>query len=454
MTEINKMQMTKRILNHALGIIYLLTGEEYILIKKNSPHSNIHLLTGEVPITCGDVSIYFSMEEWDYIEGHKEIYQDIIKENHQNLSSKAIPENNGSETGVPTETTCDAVAVIDAEEEEKEQSEKDIEVVEIQSDVSEELASSGDLIEESRVNIDLEAQEQEIQEDPSAVLSFSDDEPKEVIDVFHPAASSPDKIVEDNSRMSYGFHGEYSGSNLPNESTLCEIGNLIPTSFPYQCEPRTCSSLTELLVSDRSDVAWNNVEVKMEMSGDCQGLSGEHIYTPYQTHGAEKPHRCNVCGKRFDYRSRLISHLRTHTGEKPHRCNECGKYLTSKSKLIIHQRTHTGEKPYTCTECGRQFSSKSYLVEHMRTHTGEKPHWCHVCGKQFAYKSYLSVHQRSHMGKKPHKCNECGRDFDYKSRLLVHQRKHTGVKPHRCQLCGKHFDYVSHLMRHLRTHKE
>ncbi|KAM4696155.1 uncharacterized protein WCC33_014896 [Rhinophrynus dorsalis] len=444
MTEVNKMQITKRILNHALGIIYLLTGEEYILIKKNSPHSNIHLLTGEVPITCGDVSIYFSMEEWDYIEGHKEIYQDIIKENHLNLSSREIPENNGSEsafrlqgstkpflsvfeeTGVPTETTCDAVAVIDAEEEEKDQSEKDIEVVEIQSDVSEELASSGDLIEEPRVKSDLEAQEQEIQEDPSAVLSFSDDEPKEVIDVFHPAASSPDKIVEDNSRMSYGFQGEYSGGNLPNETTLCEIGNLIPTSFPYQCEPRTCSSLTELLVSDRSDVAWNNVEVKMEMSGDCQGLSGEHIYKPYQTHGAEKPHRCNVCGKRFDYRSRLISHLRTHTGERPHRCNECGKYLTSKSKLIIHQRTHTGEKPYTCTECGRQFISRPYLVEHMKEHTGKKPHWCHVCGKQFAYKS----------------------------RLLVHQRKHTGVKPHRCQLCGKHFDYVSHLMRHLRTHKE
>ncbi|KAM4696158.1 gastrula zinc finger protein XlCGF66.1-like, partial [Rhinophrynus dorsalis] len=80
MKEISKNRVAERILNHSLGIIYLLTGEEYIVVKKNTPHNSIHLLTGDVPITCGDVSVYFSMEEWDYIEGHKEIYQDVITE--------------------------------------------------------------------------------------------------------------------------------------------------------------------------------------------------------------------------------------------------------------------------------------------------------------------------------------------------------------------------------------
>ncbi|CAH2330224.1 Hypothetical predicted protein, partial [Pelobates cultripes] len=44
---IDKKRVAERILNHALGIIYLLTGEEYVVIKKTSPSSSIHLATGE-----------------------------------------------------------------------------------------------------------------------------------------------------------------------------------------------------------------------------------------------------------------------------------------------------------------------------------------------------------------------------------------------------------------------
>ncbi|MEE6512951.1 hypothetical protein FKM82_020308 [Ascaphus truei] len=134
----DKKQMTERILNHTLEIIYLLTGEDYIVVKKHgehvtdssSPcaperfcrtqrpimvnptnslihernndkklmsekileHTNIitHLLTGEVPIKCDDVAVYFSMEEWEYLEGHRERYKDVMMENHQNLSSLAL----------------------------------------------------------------------------------------------------------------------------------------------------------------------------------------------------------------------------------------------------------------------------------------------------------------------------------------------------------------------------
>ncbi|KAM8923973.1 gastrula zinc finger protein XlCGF66.1-like [Pelodytes ibericus] len=108
--------MTERILNITLEIVYLLTGQDYMVVKKPGscrtqititeppPHTLIHernneqkildltnkiiqLLTGEVPIRCEDVTVYFSMEEWEYLEGHKDLYKDVMMERCQTASS-------------------------------------------------------------------------------------------------------------------------------------------------------------------------------------------------------------------------------------------------------------------------------------------------------------------------------------------------------------------------------
>ncbi|PIO14942.1 hypothetical protein AB205_0105030 [Aquarana catesbeiana] len=101
--EEDRSHMTEKILNFTLEIIYLLTGEssDYMTITvppccslKPERHNMekilevtkkmMELLTGEVPIRCQDVTVYFSMEEWEYLEGHKDLYKDVMMDNQQN----------------------------------------------------------------------------------------------------------------------------------------------------------------------------------------------------------------------------------------------------------------------------------------------------------------------------------------------------------------------------------
>ncbi|XP_053567643.1 zinc finger protein with KRAB and SCAN domains 3-like isoform X2 [Bombina bombina] len=94
--SIYRKQMAEQFLSQALGIICLLTGEEYTIVKKTS-RSIIQQLSREVPIKCDDVAVYFSMEEWEYIEGHKELYKDAMMETHPTLRTMEIPGNEGSD---------------------------------------------------------------------------------------------------------------------------------------------------------------------------------------------------------------------------------------------------------------------------------------------------------------------------------------------------------------------
>ncbi|XP_069610873.1 zinc finger protein 850-like [Ranitomeya imitator] len=515
-------KMVERILHLTLEILFRLTGEDYTVVKKTSsehcqapvfeesgralspitgspPHPLIHedindqkileltykmieLLTGEVPIRCQDVTVYFSMEEWEYLEGHKDLYKDIIMEVPQPLTSPVLsskrttPERyprpllpqvckqenpdvpqdhqgedlthiNTTETSVRSGERCkEELPTYDYSGGCSRRSEGQMTCSIFKSD---DLEITQDSIEVKIITPDIPSSfhHKDFSSDPLKEFLSSDSLQTTKKNKSHKRGINKQTAVKGKKTTS---HSEY-GNSFPLETSFVKFQK-IPTE-----EKRFCCSKCGKIFIRKSDFVRHERIHTGEKPYSCSECGKSFVWksvlvSHQRIHTGQKPFSCSGCGKYFVEKSHLVRHQRTHTGEKSFSCSLCGKYFVEKSDLVRHQRTHTGEKSFSCSECGKCFVEKSVLVRHQRTHTGEKPFSCSECGKCFVQKSVLVAHRRTHTGEKPYSCSECGKNFVQKSNLLTHQRTHTGEKPFLCSECGKCFLRKSNLVRHQRTH--
>ncbi|XP_073538150.1 uncharacterized protein [Phyllobates terribilis] len=368
LSNMDRDKMAEKILHLTLEILFRLTGQDYIVLKKTSsercqapvsegwrrtlipitgppPHAQIHgdindqkileltykmieLLTGEVPIRCQDVTVYFSMEEWEYLEGHKDLYKDVMMEVPQPFTSPVLSSK------MTTPEIC-----------------------------------------------------------PRPLL--------------------PQDYQQQNSNVPQD-HQNKDLTHINTTETYVRGDERCKEKTPTYDHPDDCTRRSEGKLKSSIDLEINQDITKvnatipdMSSSFHSKDLSPDPFKSPKRsvkyptvTHPKiyieEERFSSSECGKYFNQKSELVSQKRVHAGEKPYTCSECGNCYASKTNLVTHQRIHTGEKPFACSECGRRFGDKSNFFRHQRTHTGEMPYSCSECGKCFTNKRSLTRHQISH----------------------------------------------------------
>ncbi|KAM4032473.1 uncharacterized protein ACNLHF_019699 isoform 1-T2 [Anomaloglossus baeobatrachus] len=534
----DKDKMAERILHLTLEILFQLTGEDYTVVKKTSiehcqapvsegwgrplspimgppPHPPIHedindqkileltykmieLLTGEVPIRCQDVTVYFSMEEWEYLEGHKDLYKDVMMEVPQLLtppvlsSKRTTPERcprpllpqdckqeepdvpqdhqgedlthiNTTETYVRGDEWCkEEIPTYNYPDNREKTSEGQLTSSIFKSDDLEIIQHTNE-VNAVTPNIPSSLDSKDLSNPLKQVLS-SESLHSTKKKRSHKRGIKKQTGLKAMKKISHSEHVKHRKMHTKKRFSCSKCGRYFnQKSVLVRHErihngkkPYSCSKCGKCFGCKSNLVEHERIHTgeKTFSCSECEKcfVQRSTLDTHKRRQTGEKPFSCSECGKCFGHKHILVDHHRIHTGEKPFSCSECGKCFRHKTNLVKHQTIHTGEKPFSCSECGKCFARKSILVTHQRTHTGEKPYSCSECGKCFVQKSSLVRHQAIHTGKKPFSCSECGKCFVQKSGFIAHQTTHTGEKPFSCSQCGKCFVQKSNLVAHQTIH--
>ncbi|XP_077592426.1 zinc finger Y-chromosomal protein 1-like [Stigmatopora nigra] len=231
-----------------------------------------------------------------------------------------------------------------------------------------------------------------------------------------------------------------------------------------------------------------------------EGEDGAEGHRRRPTRGASL--LCHFCGKELKFRSQLAAHLLTHTDERPHLCDVCGRKFARRYQLERHKdvrhaeaerpgtearpavrrlrcalcprrfcgparlerhgaRAHPQEagplppKVFPCATCGKEFKFPSLLNNHAAVHSQERPHACDLCPRRFRRPGHLKRHRRVvHLdgARLPQNfvCHVCGQDKKCRSQLARHVIVHTDERPFACEVCAARFNRQGNLQQHRR----
>ncbi|XP_068120398.1 zinc finger protein 718-like [Hyperolius riggenbachi] len=470
-----KRQRTRKLLSQIVEVVCLMEGEDLKLIKQNENLKKFYQKEGEIPLRYQDVAVFFTRDEWGYIEDHEDLYKKdvfsdpseskedqledildtfeedteitddhffkLVKENPPGLTQGSVPMGRKRTKDLPYRVLCIPENIHEGDGHE----DSDGDNAGLRS---RELFSDNDdaADEEERWNrlLDLDIANEETVRDSQDVclpIKREDDFTAEVsIDCKTTGASrdipSPTLWIAEDGTTSTQWVPQHNNSS----------------ASPILKRPRgrrKKSKEPELpkmpnVASDTGGLTANAAPGNTERAGHSKSfLQGPTVldYSP----GQSASFWCDTCSKCFPSEKELEKHRVTHHEVKPLKCEDCIEIFDSKSALAKHRANKHGKLRYPCDTCGLQYNYRSQYIIHQRTHTGEKPFCCKECGQAFGHKCSLLLHMKKHSGSSLFKCGRCEKQMDNEQALEKHRKLRF------CVCCKKCFTRRA-MRRHLKSH--
>ncbi|KAM3927190.1 uncharacterized protein RB166_009959 isoform 2-T2 [Leptodactylus fuscus] len=412
-------RMTQRILNITLEIIYLLTGEDYTVVKSRkrakmrelgkldvsqgpttmttpSPpsHSNEENNDRRILELAYKIIQLLNGEEGDYLEGHHDFYADML-DNEQSFRSHEI-----SEHGLVIYTS-------DSKEESM-------------------LYEEGAFMDPSIYTpgghhpyISTHDKDESISQEEEGELTDADIACTLV-------KEEPESYDEENLTDTDGWplpdhEQQDSSSNFEDENALYDKGNKSNGLNTEKGTERRKAHAKEKVHDSEENIEYTLVHVKDDSSSEEDNTSTE----TFNKDDVDMPED-NIVSVNLTKRSGAINNMkrRLEDSMKTYQCVGCLKNFTTKADLQTHQTIHKTFQKSICPECGKTFLCTSALITHRQSHTGEKLFSCTVCSKSFGQLSQLKTHERIHTDERPFSCAICGKSFRCRSHLISHARIH------------------------------